>query len=482
MGQIIKKHWLVILFLVFYGLITGYKFIHYPTPFYDWDEAIYAQVGREMVNNKSFVPLWQEKVWLDKPPLVPITYGLVETIAPVPPELSTRFFTLFLSLIVLLLSYIIYYRVTKDQFVSTISVALGSFLTIFLQRTQVLNVDVFLLIGWLGYLVFFPQFWLSFLFLAVGVLSKSLLGFYPLLMYGLFVMYQLFVRKIDKKECIKLIKIIIFQAAIILLWYVVMLVVYKYDFVKAHFIESHLKRVTASIESHFGKRTFYFDLLFNQMGVFKYFIPLGLIMIIVDYFRSKDTKRMFLALFFIPWFLFLNLTKTKIDWYLYPALIQFSFLAVYPLTLFKKVKIVYFLGCIFVIGCILKNSFFNGIFYNTHYSKYDQNYQLAVQAKKDCSAIYYLIDQETRKTYSVLENMNLTITTTSWWGNHPLIVYYSGKRVDFIYNKDDFLENLPNFEKGSCLVLYNDDINIVEANINVRQIGQFQELNLFIQN
>lgn len=482
MGQMIKKHWLIILFLVFYTVITGYKFIHYKTPFYDWDEAIYAQVGQEMVKNKSFVPLWQGKIWLDKPPLVPIAYGLVETVIPVIPELSTRFFTLFLALVVLVLSYILYYRVTKDMLVSTVTIIISSFLTIFLQRTQVLNVDVFLLIGWLGYLIFFPQFWLSFLFLAFGVLSKSLLGFYPLAIYAFFMTYRFIVRKIKKQEYISFIKIVAVQAGIVLLWYLVMLIAYKYDFVKAHFIESHFKRVTASIESHFGKRTFYFDLLFSQMGVFKYLIPVGLIMIIIDYLKKKDIWRIFLALFFIPWFLFLNLTKTKIDWYLYPVLIQFSFLAAYPLTLFKKSKIVYFLICILVIGFVLKKNFFNGVFYNTHYSKYDQNYQLAVEAKKDCTAIYYLINQETRNTYAVLKSMNLVITTTSWWGNHPLIVYYSGKRVNFIYNKDDFIRELPNFEKGSCFVLYDDDLDIAKPNEKVIQIGQFQELNLFIQN
>ncbi|MDO8610846.1 MAG: hypothetical protein Q7R95_09970, partial [bacterium] len=71
----LQKHILIIVFLVFYFGITSYKFIHTPTPFYDWDESIYAQVGREMINQKSVIPLWQGKFWLDKPPLVPLAYG-----------------------------------------------------------------------------------------------------------------------------------------------------------------------------------------------------------------------------------------------------------------------------------------------------------------------------------------------------------------------------------------------------------------------
>ncbi|PIS16003.1 hypothetical protein COT62_00725, partial [Candidatus Roizmanbacteria bacterium CG09_land_8_20_14_0_10_41_9] len=93
----LKKHFLIAAFLVLFAVSIGYKFIAYPAPFYDWDESIYAQVGREMVERKTLIPLWQGNYWLDKPPLVPFAYGVVLKMGIASPELSTRFFTLLLT-------------------------------------------------------------------------------------------------------------------------------------------------------------------------------------------------------------------------------------------------------------------------------------------------------------------------------------------------------------------------------------------------
>lgn len=252
MKKVIKHHWGIILYLSFYFFIITYKFINFQTPFYDWDEGIYAQVGREMINKLSLTPLWQGQAWLDKPPLVPLFYGLVGRL-PFAPELSMRFATLGLTLLVLALIYIFYHRITKNKSIAFLTVVFTSFIPLFLQRSQVLNVDVFLLLGWMGYMVFFPRFWWSLFFLAIGVLSKSLLGFYPAIMLLGYQIWKKYLAK-DKKTANN-IKLILIQIIIILFWYLIMLFIYKQDFIQAHFLESHLKRVTASIESHFGQPT-----------------------------------------------------------------------------------------------------------------------------------------------------------------------------------------------------------------------------------
>src|SRR3989338_7412997 len=98
--KFLKNHSPIILFLIFYFSITFYKLVSSPAPFYDWDESIYAQVGREMFTQKSIVPLWQGKIWLDKPPLAPLAYGIIGRTIPVSPEISTRTFTLLLSILI----------------------------------------------------------------------------------------------------------------------------------------------------------------------------------------------------------------------------------------------------------------------------------------------------------------------------------------------------------------------------------------------
>lgn len=475
----IKKHYLIIFFLIFYFCITSYKFIKYPTPFYDWDEAIYVQVGREMVQAKSLVPLWQGKYWLDKPPLAPLAYGIVETTIPLQPELSTRIFTLLLSIIALSFCYIFYYRLTKDKIVSTLTIILTSFTPVFLQRSQVLNVDIFLLLGWFGYVIFFNNFWLSLLFMAIGVLSKSLLGFYPAIIFTLYFIWLLIIKKINWQQFKKNITPIIIQVGILSIWYILMLIFFKYEFIKAQFLESQLKRVTASIESHFGKRTFYFDLLIEQFQPLSIFIIFGGLLILWNYWKKKNIENLINSLFFVPWFIFLNLTKTKISWYIYHVLPQFALLINYPLSLIKNIKIVYYGLALLIIALICNNNLLNNSFYNSHYSTYDQNYYLATYAKDNCQQLTVLIDPDSRKTHDTLQAMNLLISTSVWWGNHPAYVYYFGKHLDFIYDKQSLAIKIYQFRSNQCLVIDKNDLDLKPEKANLKLLKTFDSLYLY---
>ncbi len=480
MGQI-KKHFLVIIFLLFYFSITSYKFIAYQTPFYDWDEAIYAQVGKEMVASKSLISLWQGKAWLDKPPLSNLAYGIVGTAAsPIaPPEISTRIFTLLMSVVILAFTYVLYYRLTKNQIIALLTVIITSFLPVFLQRAQVLNVDVFLLLGWLGYLVFYPNFWLGLLFLAIGVLSKSLLGFYPPLIFICFYAYQLIFKKINFKEFRKRLTPIIVQMVALMFWYIYMILAYGNNFIYAHFLESHLKRVTASIESHFGKRTFYLDLLFNQLDLLGYVFIGSIFLLLWDYYKKRDDKKILYSFFFIPWFLFLNLTKTKITWYIYHTLPQFAFLSVYPLKYLKNKKIVYYGLALIVASFATYKNFTNNLFFKSQYSSYDQNYQLAVFAKNNCQKLSVLIDPDSRQTHDTLQSMNLLISTSEWWGNHPSYVYYFGKDLEFNYNKESLKNNLTSFKTGECLMIDKKDSDLNPEALKFELLKTFDSLYLY---
>src|SRR3989344_4567770 len=136
--KLIKQHLSLVVFLTCYFLIISYKLIINPTPFYDWDESINAQVAKEMIENKSLVPLWQGKYWLDKPPLPFLFFGIVMKLTPfVQPEISLRLTSLFLSLVALVFVYLIYLKVeTSRRDVSTgmiafLSVVITAFTPIF---------------------------------------------------------------------------------------------------------------------------------------------------------------------------------------------------------------------------------------------------------------------------------------------------------------------------------------------------------------
>jgi len=395
------------------------------------------------------------------------------------PELSTRFFTLLLTLIVFALMYVLYYRVAKEPVIPTLAVAITAFTPVFLQRVQVLNVDVFLLLGWLGYLVFFQHFWISFLFLAIGFFSKSLLGFYPLAMVFLFYTYRLYTKKVSPDEFRQRILSMIVQCIVLALWYVYMYLRFGSSFIQVHFLESHFKRVSASIESHFGQRTFYFDALFDQFGFFKYLFPLSIILIAYRFYKKKDSRELLFTLFFIPWFLFLNVTKTKIAWYLYPVIPQFGFLVSFALQAIRKWRILFYAAALLILLYVVYSNLISNPLFRIHYSTYDAYYQAAIEAKPRCRELFVLVDKDSRTAHDTLKKMGLLISTSEWWGNHPAIVYYFGKPVHFVYDANSF-SPLISRETYSCsLVEESDRESFVSSSPQTFLIKKVGSVNLF---
>lgn len=472
-----RQHWLVVFVLCIYFAIIAYKLVMLPTPFFDWDESIYAQSGREMIEKRSFfVPLWQDQAWLDKPPLPSLTYGIAIALSPENAEVASRIVNLILAIIVLFFVYALYYKITTDKWTAIITIIVTAFVPSFLQRSQVLNVDVFLLLGWLGYVYFERSFRIGLLFLLIGTLSKSLLGYYPVVMFLCYEFFLLLRKKIKRDDFICRIKMRVAQISITLSWFVGMIAFYGTNFIHSHFYESHFKRVAASIESHFGARTFYIDLIIAEMGVFILLASVGVLLTLYEWWRSKQMDKVFFGFFFLPWFIFLNLTKTKIAWYIYPVVSQFSYLAAYPLSFFKNqkyIKIGFTLGIFFIIYNI---NFKHGNFIKTNYSSEDDAYHLAMYARGKCKTIDYLVNTDTRNANATLKSMNLTIASTEWWGDHPRVVYYFGGPVHFHYEEDFFTASL---ESADCVALSGSEEKILSDEERFRKLIEVGDLVLY---
>jgi len=466
--MIFKKHWLFGVFLVFIALLVGYKLLTTPRPLFDWDESLYVQNGIEMIESKSYlVPLWQGKAWLDKPPLSPLLFGLAAKFSFLPVEKSTRIFTLGLSLFSLILVYALYYKVSKNHYTATLTTVITAFLPIFTQRMQVVSLDPTLLIGWLGFFLFREKPIISTLFLFLSVQSKSLLGFYPLALSGGFQVFLLLNKQIKYAVFRKQLLILIGQGVFLSLWYLLAFAVYKEAFWQQHIIESHFRRVSSSLESHFGQRTFYFDLLLTELGWIKWLSIAGFIATLILFLRKKiSAQSFFLMQAFLPWFVFLNLTKTKIAWYLYPVLPQFAFYAAYLLTFLKNKWAggMVFLGLVLVIGY---QGIVNRQLLTLFYSAKEPHIEIAKEAKKSCANLAVLVPDYTRSTYTTLKKMNLTITTTNWWGEHPSMVFYFEKPLKFFYATPFFSENLPDYE---CAVINaGDEATLKKSRLTIKR-------------
>ncbi len=479
--RIVKKHWVLTLFLIFYAGIIGYKIIFHPTPYYDWDESLYVQTGKEMIDAKIFyVPVWQKELWLDKAPLVSLFYGLIDRIPFIQSEIATRLAALTLSLVNLLLIYILSLRVIKDRLIVTLAVAATSFAPLFLQRAQTVNADVFVLLGWVGYLLFFRNFILGLLFLASAVLSKSLIGFYPIALIAAYYLYELWRKKVKTVEIWQVFKQLFTHVAILAAWYVGMFIAFGNRFFQMHIIESHFRRVSSSIEFHFGQRTFYIDLIREQYGLLFFLAVIGLFFFVVSLRKNKwNTVQLLHGLYLLPWFLFLNLTKTKIFWYIYPSLPQFAFLSVFPLTQLKKKGTIYYFTLLIFVVFVLQQAFVKQKLLTTYYSQYEPHHELAQYAKNQCRNLTVLLGEENRKGFATLDTMGLLITTTKWWGNHPSIVYYSGKKVMFIYDKNEMKNRIAVMKKGECAVVEKTDLDLPLKSLGLESLKSFDYLALY---
>lgn len=443
------------LFLLLYTSINAYNIISKPFPFYDWDESIYMQVGREMLQKHSLIPLWQGHPWLEKPPLIPFIFGLT-TGFPVQTEVIARLVSLIATIGVLVLVYLWLQKIFKNVWLSTLGVVLTAFNPVFVQRAQVVNGDTFLLIGWLGFLLFASSFWVSFLFLFLGMMSKSLLGFYPALLMIAFHLYRYFFEK--KKEELKVIYPILIQMGILSVWYIIMFLMYKGMFLEVHFQDHLLRRVTQSIESHFGQRTFYIDLAVSQYGWFLAVSAASMIYLLYRFLRKKTDSETLLNVFFLaPWFIFLNVTKTKIAWYLYPAVPLFPLLIIYPLSLLKVHKNIMAGITIVCIGYILFTGIVQGNFFKGSYSQYDSYHAIATTARNNCRDLNILVSPTDRQTHDTLKKLGDLLSTTEWYDGHPAMVYYSRVPTVFIYEKNSLAKRISDMKKGECLALEQGD-------------------------
>lgn len=481
-------HLIVGIFLTLYFSIICFKLIAHPTPFYDWDESIYVEVGREMAQKNSIIPLWQGAAWLEKPPLVPLVYGLIIQYIPASPEISTRIFSLMLAVTALSLIYKWIYDIFKKRtepilaaVFTTLVVVVTAFNPLFIQKAQTVNTDIWLLIGILGYLLSYPNFWCSFFFLFVGVFSKSLLGFYPALMIIGFEIYKTVIYKNRKKEGLFItLSIIGKQISILVLWYIIMLVMYKNEFITVHFRDHLLRRVTQSVESKFGKRTYYFDLVVEQYGKYALLSLASLGILFYKWFKKHiDDEDLFQSLFLLPYFLFLNLTKTKIPWYVIPAIPQASFLIAYPVTLLQKFKPALIAVCAILMGLLIYKGIYTDKLLTSNYSQYDDYYQMSLYARNRCDKLYVLLDGGSRNTHDTLQKLGLLLSTTEIYGNHPAVVYYFGKKTEFVYSVEAIKKSMTNDTSQDCFAIEKNDVEEIKPSIKLQNSKAFNSVYLY---
>jgi 4-amino-4-deoxy-L-arabinose transferase-like glycosyltransferase len=429
--------------------------------FYDWDEGMYAQIAQEIIKNKSLFTTFNGQIWLDKPPL---SHGLIALMLMIfgRSEFWMRTVMVILSLILLVLVYFLAKKIatifskSKNEKEITIA-ALLPVLTlaaspIFLERATMLNSDVLVAIGWLGYFLFWDKFWWKLFFLVIGVWSKSILGFYPLFFdffnwsIHAFINHSTF-KQLNLKRILRNSLLILIPS----LWYIAGFIKYGQYFIDNHFLSQVFKRLYVPIELHFGGKFFYFSYLWDNLGVINILIIIAYILITINFSRYFNKEKFKLinspkwlpALIYLsplPFLLLLTIMKTKITWYVIIFLPLLSLTLSYLYLKLKPPLLKIGLNVIVLIYFVLnfpKQTYLLKI-----------NYQIPEKIKlaqclstKHGDKIAFLVDEDERKVKNFLEAAHYDTSSSFYYGGSPSFVYYSQKKVIYFYSIDEFIKN-----------------------------------------
>lgn len=428
-------------------------------PLQDWDESIYARVAYESAKDKHWSMTYNNQLWLEKPPLfVYLLSGVMMLFGQ--SEFWLRSISIVFGMAVLICLYLLSQKIAralfkKDtpylQLVSLLPVLVVLSTQLFVERTTYVDYDMPLALGWLLFFLA-DSFGVQLVGLLIGVLSKSLLGFFP------FVFDILYFRKMNRPvwQWIALL-------LIPLIWHFISLTVYGETFIQMHIVDHLLKRVSDPIELHFGGRTFYVKELISQFSILLVVIGGGYLALAINFVRKFLKKKAFpdhetiILLSPLAYLAFLTISKTKIPWYIMPTLPLLSLSVVY---LFYAIKNKWFriaLSVVVVAFFGYKFSSYTILFKPDTSIKDKDKVAMCIQ-KLPQSSVAMLVDEDERKIKNVFDAAHLGISSSFIYGGSPALVYYSRKKVDFYYDVKEFTKKAPTYKV--VIVKKNDESSL----------------------
>lgn len=440
---------------IFFGLIIrNLKLAH--LPFYDWDESLYAQIAAEIPKNNSLVTTFNGHLWFDKPPLL---HALIATIFVFfgRSEFWTRSLMIVFAMTLIILLYFLSKQILENLFKDEVGkmnwstkqiayllpVFIVTLSSLFIEKSLFLNTDIIVAVSWVGYFLYRENFFMKLFFLLLGVYSKSVFGFYPLFFE------LLAIRKNDlkQKNIFQFASLIIFSS----FWYLFNYLKFGNYFVKAHLLDQVFKRIVVPIELHFGGKFYYFEFLWNNLGVILGLLLIGYVFLFIDIFelftkekssvvRSKKWWFYFILFSPFPFLIFITLIKTKLYWYLTMLIPLFALSASY---LFVKVRVNIIRGIIFIFifSYFLLNFIPQTYALKPTISISDKVLLAKCLSEKSGKTIAFLTDSQERKNQNFLEAAHYDTTASFYYGGSPSFVFYSQKKIEFFYNVDKFIKD-----------------------------------------
>jgi 4-amino-4-deoxy-L-arabinose transferase-like glycosyltransferase len=426
-------------------------------PFHDWDESIYAQVAREWVQQPGIFLRYNGSDWLEKPPLPIAVIGVLFAIFG-ERELIARLPSLSLFAILCMLTLRLSKTITRQPLFHNIPL-LVLFASPFIQdRSAVVNVDMYLSVGWIGYFAYANWPIPKIFFVLLGTLSKSLLGLFPV---AVECAYRTITHNLTRKKCVELAAL----CAVGVVWHVLAYFRFGDLFVQEHLLDHLIARVTRVIELHFGGRKYYALVLLQDLGASWIAILFGFAGAIL-YLRS--TKRNpFASAVMVPisavvFFAFLTISRSKLSWYVVPLIPLFAvttawtpyLLSALRNGLFKRTILIAI--SVSVISAYARQIITDGVSLTSFKPIIPDHVALArCIAQSNAQNITVLLDPQSRKDRNVIEAAQLHIGSSFRYGGMPAFVYYVNRPVTFHYKQEEVVSKIDFID---TLVVHSDDV------------------------
>lgn len=385
MHKDIKKLFLIIFNFMYYWRIILLGILAVLVIFYglgnvnlrDWDEAIYAQVSKEMILNNNYLTLhWNYKPWFEKPPLLMwITalffqcFGVSEFWA----RAASAFSGVGLIFIVYLVGKLIYNR--NVGFIASL-ILLFSYE--FLNRARMGTTDTLLcflfFVAIYGYLRLTTKdqkwwylIWMSFA-LAFMLKSWAAIIMLPIFAFAIFLDNHVYDTLHSKHFWLG----ILFTCLLVLPWHIIMIAKYGQEFIDDYFFYHAVMRTIKVLEMHHGGPLYYVNELQKLFSPWIYLVPFAIALSIKENIEGQSRSRILLILIMIVIGFYSVIVKTKLWWYIHPLYPAFAILiAALLVQAFQSYKSLEFGGLVLATlvsvliapkKLILLLIFFGGIF------------------------------------------------------------------------------------------------------------------------
>ncbi len=478
-----REHWAILLLSLI--LLTVLLSVIGTTQLVDWDECVFAQEAKEMVQNKDFLTyVWNGVRLFEKPPLtgwiISTSYlvGINEFSARLPAVIAG------IALLLAVYAFGCKYFSKRTAFLSSLILLSSQFFVVYTLR---INSDIFFtLFTFLGVFAWLQSSenqrysYLSGLLFGIAVMSKGL----SIAPYLLAIFVTTFI-DFRWENIIAYIKMFAAFLLVILPWHLYEYLRYGQTFIQVYFIEHLIRRARVPLDFHIEGRLFYVKLTIQNfslllLSIFIY--PLYYLVNVRKYkswksiYKEIVSQRVLLTLFIISALTFISITnvRTRIWWYvmpIYPYLaLVFAQSIIFLIDRINKQKQILYLAMCVIVLFIAVKTIRGEISPQDPLSKGSQRNELFKQAAKEKDQeIYYLVWFAERQGRAVLPKEWQTSTTFVFGGN-PCAVYYSNKRIHYIYMVEEFQRLLKTkkglfaIENGDKWIIKDTKLSVVASN------------------